>query len=86
MFRDFWLTPFIEYGNVWKAHTNIKEFKSSAGIELNLRITAGYIINLHGYIGYAKGFNEYGEDQIYFAVSTLFEGALKNNYKWLDYL
>ncbi len=86
MFRDLWVTPFAEYGNVWNKDTKIKEFKSSAGIELNLRITLGYKLDLRGYIGYAKGFGKNGEDQIYFAVSTLLEGALKNSYKWLDYL
>jgi hypothetical protein len=86
MFRDIWLTPFVEYGNVWDKKTNISDFKTSAGIELNLRITVGYDIDLQGYIGYARGFDKYGEDQIYFAISTVFEGALKNKYKWLDYL
>ena len=86
MFRDIWLTPFVEYGNVWNGETTIDKFKTSAGIELNMKITLGYRIDLQGYIGYAKGFDEYGEQQIYFAVSTVFEGALKNKYKWLDYL
>ncbi len=86
LFRDLWLTPFFDYGNVWNGNTKINEFKSSTGIELHMRITAGYMLNLEGYIGFAKGLNQYGEDQIYFAVSTLFEGALKNNYKWLNYL
>ena len=86
MFRDIWLTPFLEYGNVWNEKTTIDKFKTSAGIELNMRITAGYWIDLQGYIGYAKGFDEFGENQIYFAISTGSEGALKNKYKWLDYL
>jgi hypothetical protein len=86
MFRDLWVTLFGEYGNVWNKEAKISDFKSSAGIELNLRITAGYYLDFQGYIGYAKGFNKYGEDQIYFAVSTILEGALKKPYKWLDYL
>ncbi|MBN2042051.1 MAG: PD40 domain-containing protein [Spirochaetes bacterium] len=84
-FKDLWITPFAEYGNVWKKNTNINKFKSSAGIELNIRMTIGYRIDLQGYIGCAKGFNDNGESQVYFAISTIFEGALKNNYKWLDY-
>ncbi|MBN2400864.1 MAG: PD40 domain-containing protein [Spirochaetes bacterium] len=86
MFRDLWLTPFVEYGNVWETETTINDFKTSAGIELNLRLTLGYSYNLQGYIGYARGFDKYGEDQIYFAISAYYEGAFKNNYKWLDYL
>ncbi len=86
MFRDLWLTPFVEYGNVWEKKTTVSDFKTSAGVELNLRITVGYSMNLQGYIGYARGFDKYGEDQIYFAISMLREGAFKNNYKWLDYL
>ncbi|MDY6935909.1 MAG: BamA/TamA family outer membrane protein [Spirochaetota bacterium] len=86
MLRDFWLSPFFEYGNVWDKKTRIEEFKSSAGIELHTRITLGYYIDLTGYVGYCRGFNDYGEDQVYFAVGTLFEGAFKKNYEWLDYL
>ncbi|MDY6968049.1 MAG: hypothetical protein SVR08_05275 [Spirochaetota bacterium] len=87
MFRDLWFVPFFEYGNVWNDdNTRLRDFKSSAGAELHLRFTLGYRINLQGYIGYARGFDEYGEEQVYFAISTFFEGALDKRYEWLDYL
>ena len=94
MFRDLWLNIFCEYGNVWterKSHSgmqyhDLKEFRSSSGIELHMKITLGYRLDLHGYIGYARGFNEYGEDQVYFSIGTLIEGALGNKHGWIKYL
>lgn len=86
MIRDVWITGFYEYGNVWMDETRFSDFKSSAGIELHLRITLGYMVDIEGYIGYAHGFNEYGENQVYFGVGTFYEGAFKNRNKWFDFL
>ena len=86
MIRDIWITGFYEYGNVWMDETQFSDFKSSAGVELHVRITLGYFVDLQGYIGYAHGFDEYGENQVYFAVGTFYEGAFKNRNKWFDFL
>ena len=77
MLRDIWLTPFAEAGNVWSEKKDRKEIRTSAGMELHTRITLGYYIDLTGYIGAARGFNQDGETQVYFAISTFYEGALK---------
>jgi hypothetical protein len=85
LFRDIWLTVFAEYGNVWMEDTAIKDFRSSAGLELHMKITLGYRYDLQGYIGFSRGFNTYGEDQLYFGVNTIYEGAFDSK-KLIDLL
>jgi WD40 repeat protein len=95
LFRDLWLSIFTDYGNVWTNDLNcidgeecigIKDFKSSAGVELHLRITLGYQIDLTGYAGISQGFNEGAERQIYFAFTSISEIVLKKSIKRLNYL
>lgn len=78
MFRDLWINFFAEGGNLWESSFSTADTRLSAGAELNITFTVGYQANLTGYLGYARGFSKGGEDQIYFAVGTLFEGAFKN--------
>lgn len=85
LFRDLWLTAFAEYGNVWMEDTAIRDFKSSAGLELHMKITLAYRLDLQGYIGFSRGFNRYGENQIYFGINTLYEGAFDSK-KLIDLL
>lgn len=84
--KDVWFAFFYEYGNVWNNKTNIKDFKSSAGAEIHLKITLGYAVDITGYIGFAHGFNKYGENQVYFGIETIYEGAFKNINKSIGYL
>ncbi len=77
MFRDIWLTPFGEYGNVWVNSTKVSDFKYSIGTELHIRFTAGYWATVEGFGGVVKGFGDYGEVQVYFGIATVMEGALK---------
>ncbi len=86
LFRDLWLVIFGEYGNVWNGRPVIADFKSSAGAELHMRLTLGYYLDLDGYIGFARGFGDHGESQVYFGVGTYTEGAFKNLYKSMGYL
>ncbi len=86
MFRDLWLQVFAEYGNVWNGEADYGAFRSSAGAELHANITLGYYVALEGYIGFSRGFNESGENQVYFGIGTFYEGALKNRNKWFDFL
>jgi len=79
LFRDLWLTPFAEYGNIWVGETDIHDFNYSFGSELHLRITAGYHVDIEGFLGVVKGYGDYGETQVYFGVATVFEGALKQH-------
>jgi hypothetical protein len=86
MFRDIWIALFAEYGNVWNGAAQAGDFRTAAGAELHMKITLGYYLDLAGFIGYARGFGDYGESQVYFGVSTLYEGAAKNRNKWFDFL
>ncbi len=74
-FRDIWLKAFFEYGNAW-AHENLNlyNFRKSAGGEVHIRITTGYLFDIAGYVGYARGFDKFGEDQVYFAFSSNLTG------------
>ncbi len=92
MFRDLWINVYGEYGNVWDDGTakeyKKEDFKRSAGIELHLHFTLGYTLDLSGYVGFSRGYDEYGEDQVYFAVSTIiaeYAGAPKSRNKRLNY-
>jgi len=77
MLRDIWLTPFVEYGNIWIDSTSLKNFKYSIGSELHIRITAGYWADVEGFAGVVKGYGDYGEVQVYFGIASVFEGAIK---------
>lgn len=77
MLRDIWLTPFIEYGNIWIDSTSLNEFKYSIGAELHIRTTAGYWADIEGFAGVVKGYGDYGEVQVYFGITSVFEKALK---------
>ncbi|HOO72096.1 MAG TPA: BamA/TamA family outer membrane protein [Spirochaetota bacterium] len=81
MFRDFWMTAFFDYGNVFDGPVEFEKFNYSAGAELHLRLTLGYAVDITGYIGYAYGFTHYGGHQVFFAVSSLLEGALAQGRK-----
>ncbi len=85
MFRDLWVVLFAEMGDVWKPEIYEPNIRSSAGIELHSKITIGYMLDVSGFVGYAKGFNKDGETQIYFGFAGIYEGAAKNPYKWFDF-
>ncbi|OHD64268.1 MAG: hypothetical protein A2176_01315 [Spirochaetes bacterium RBG_13_51_14] len=78
LFRDLWMTLFFDFGNVWYGKTALSRFRYSAGAELHLNLTLGYIIAVHCAAGYARGLARPGEDQVYFAVTNVVEGRLKN--------
>ncbi|MCX8122825.1 MAG: hypothetical protein N3F66_01510, partial [Spirochaetes bacterium] len=79
MFRDIWLTPFVEYGNIWINSTSFDDFKYSVGTQLHIRFTAAYWADIEGFAGIVKGFGQYGEVQVYFGIATVMEGALKQH-------
>ena len=86
MFRDLWAAVFFEYGNAWNGSIHTGEFRTAAGAELHMKITLGYYLDVTGYVGYAKGFGETGETQVYFGIATIYEGAMKSRNKWFDFL
>ena len=86
MFRDIWAAVFLEYGNAWNGRPTTEDFRSSGGAELHMKVTLGYYLDITGYIGYARGFGDNGESQIYFGIATIYEGAMKSRNKWFDFL
>ncbi len=85
MFRNLWAQVFVEMGDVWNPVICSARIRFSAGIELHSKITLGYMLDVSGFIGYARGFNSEGETQIYFGFAGIYEGAFKNPYKWFDF-
>lgn len=77
LFRDFWIAFFGEGANLWDEKFHADENRFSAGVELHLRLTAGYHFDIEAHAGYARGFNDGGENQFYFGLGTLVEGAIK---------
>ena len=82
LLRDLWFSLFFDYGNVWDSNPEFKDFKYSAGAEIHLKFTLGYRLDVSGYAGFARGFKEYGEDQVYFGFSSNVE-SLTNQKKKL---
>lgn len=94
-FRNLWLVLFGEAGKIWGEEysfladdTKLK-YQRSAGVEIHMTLTLVYQMALEGYVGFARGFDPGGEDQIYFAVGTSYTGTVasgKNrflaNKKW----
>jgi hypothetical protein len=86
MFRDLWAVLFGEIGDIRNPDVSTPRMRSSAGIELHLKMTAGYMLDVSGFVGFARGFNSLGESQIYFGFAGVYEGAAKKPNKWFDYL
>lgn len=84
LFRDIWGVLFFECGNVWDDGMTPPGLRTSAGIELHMRITIGYYLDVRGYGGFAAGFGKNGEKQAYFGVSNYYEGCLKNFHNCFD--
>jgi len=76
-FRDLSGRIFAEYGNSWNGKPEMEAFRASAGAEAHIRITAGYMMDIRGFLGYGHGFGRLGEDQVYFGVYGFLEGAFK---------
>ncbi len=61
---------FTDVGEVWDDQSSFKpgRLKVGAGVEERLDMTLGYWLKITPAIGYAHGFNEGGEDRIYFTI------------------
>ncbi len=96
MFRDIWLNMFAEWGDVWDKNPGLKnstsrkeffrDFKSSAGIEMNMKITAGYNYDFILFTGYARGFKDPGEKQWYWGFSSILDSMLQNRRNRINHL
>lgn len=67
-FRDFYGKIFADAGQSYSSWPDIGRTKTSAGAEIGLSSIFGFRYWWSARVGYARGFNEGGEHQIYFAV------------------
>jgi outer membrane translocation and assembly module TamA len=61
---------FVDAGQVWDDNRSFRSdrIKVGAGLEARLDMTIGYWARLTPAIGYAHGFNQGGEDRLYFTI------------------
>ncbi len=85
MFRDLWIKLFAESGNVWSSRLDFSETKVSAGVQLYANLTLGYNVDSFGYIGYARGLQSGGENQVFFGFGINLMGYAASDRKTLDY-
>lgn len=58
-------TIFYSAGDAWNSETESADYSNSAGMELYMELIVGYFIPLNLRLGYAHGFDEGGENQVY---------------------
>jgi len=63
---------FVNGGDAWDSGKHRGHLSSGAGVELTTDLIAGYQFSLNLRLGYAKGFNDSGEHQIYLALGGSF--------------
>ena len=61
---------FYTMGEVWNKESDFKSLRRGAGAEFNAELTAGYWIPVNMRLGFARGFDEGGEDQVSLQVSA----------------
>lgn len=62
---------FVDNGTAWSAGRDPAGYATGAGTELFADLNAFYIINLRLGLGFARGFDEGGENQVYLTLSGL---------------
>lgn len=67
-FKDFYGKIFADAGEAYSAFPEWSRIKTAAGAEIGLSSIFGFRYSWSAYVGYARGFNEGGEHQVYFAV------------------
>jgi Tol biopolymer transport system component len=63
---------FHNWGQIWTQGNDIPSLRRSAGAELSTELILGYWLPLDLRLGYAKGFNHGGEDQVYLQLGASF--------------
>ncbi|WP_455365972.1 hypothetical protein [Kaarinaea lacus] len=58
-------TLFYSTGDAWNDDVESADYRNSAGLETEASLFLGYFIPMRLRLGYAHGFNEGGEDQVY---------------------
>ncbi|MDH3762021.1 MAG: hypothetical protein OEU50_13650 [Gammaproteobacteria bacterium] len=63
---------FVEGGATWNDGSEPDEYRSAAGAEVLARVNLFYALNLNLRLGYAHGYDEGGEDQVYLTLGGAF--------------
>ena len=63
---------FVESGATWDDGSEPEEYRSAAGVEMLAEINLFYAFNLDLRVGYAHGFDDGGEDELYLTVGGAF--------------
>jgi hypothetical protein len=63
---------FVESGATWNDGNEPEEYRSAAGAEIIAAVNLFYLFNLDLRLGYAHGFDDDGEDQVYLKIGGSF--------------
>ena len=63
---------FVDSGGTWDQGNSPDKYLTGAGLELNADLALFYHLGLRLRLGYARGFNEGGEDRIYLSIGSSF--------------
>ena len=63
---------FYSAGDAWTDDIESADYFESAGIEVTANMVFGYFIPLNVKLGYAKGFDDLGEEEIYLQLGLSF--------------
>jgi outer membrane protein assembly factor BamA len=63
---------FFDIGNAWDHHTAPSDFRRGVGVEFEMDTILGHLLRARLRLGFARGLDEEGERQTYFAVGNSF--------------
>jgi hypothetical protein len=63
---------FAESGATWNEGSEPEEYRSAAGAEIHAEVNLFYALNLKLRLGFARGFDEDGDDQVYLTIGGAF--------------
>ncbi len=63
---------FYNAGSTWQNSIDTNAVRHGAGLEVNSTVVLGYNLRLNFRLGYAKGFDDDGEEQVYFKLGQTF--------------
>lgn len=69
---DLSATLFAESGATWNDGGEPEEYRSAAGAEIHAGVNLFYALNLKLRLGFAHGYDEGGEDQVYLTIGSAF--------------
>jgi len=63
---------FYSVGDAWYDDIESADYVESAGVEIHASVVFGYIIPIDVKLGYAKGFNDIGQEELYLQLGIAF--------------